>query len=1353
MTQPFRTVSGPLTLDSFNGYAAGLFARSRKTTDDPLQIGWRATPPRSLSSIALSRVSHSSAEGIVTLANCLAALLATVGGIPLKVESDAESDRLSEVFDIGQFVTGEWQRLPAATFRFLTDESFALPLRRVAFAQRADCGIAARDVVSALDTLPPQLLPPNVKQPLSIALRAVLTEVFANIFDHTEARCGLIAAVVAPSTVHGRPVDTADAEIAWLKNAPLHLEVAVSDSGCGIPFQLHRNFLDRYRTRLEAAASGTDLNDTARADLHREVCAWAFRHDSTSKATDPDSAAWLSWRGLHRCWNHVAARGGAFVLASGRARVGYVCDASRALPFEHSTPKGHELPGTLAVVRLPLTDTQTTTGAVGSDDQERPAHILHPAVTVVWPKETDGDVRAFNDAIDTSQRQDANRIVAVLHRFEPMELTRVAGRGFMLRSLRALQGSSLSLHLFTDVSEQELVELVAYADRWTDAEGSPRLLGFVTPSGRVSWTMAGLLPSQAADWARSLMRDGFAPRPSDPVAASFAELVRTDHSQHIALLPEGGYRLLTFGAKLHSGFAKDALDTAFARFVEPVDTNSAVYVAPNDELVRLNSGRLVGRYLSVTALVEHHALLRRSLAALLREELSRLRERYGDFRVVVPSLASYYLFMMLTGEQRQDLRPVTVDRAEGLEQVVLFGTAVSRGDTFAGARTALGPHAQLLSCLACLDLRHGTPPAPWPLTEPLAALIRFPFDPKEIPNNSSARLPGHSEREVCSVTDWPAVVEASLSTIAIDRRAEALASRPQTFRYGLQCRGARLHVVTLPIEPLLEQAKALVLAWFVDNIRAVLDAARPRRVHELVLAFSPNSSIASLLPELGRTLMQDGADGNLRVSLLAMPAIPQGPDVIYARPGSPLLSRRRGVYELLPPSDIAEYAAIYIDGAAISGKTFRAFVDSVMSDATSTPVAVGWLPLVMRLNPSEAGWYFSVTQIGRRSIGPEAAFYCSSLFRLQVRSYERVEDLAVAAVVQGFLSSGLRHDPRLEAYLDALHDRLDALAEALRSEADSEVCITHPFSPPTERSADIASVPADAVAFRHLLALHQQNRGVLPLLLRTLQEATNRRDFGFLSVLAVEPDLLNKPPLILQARNAIAQFAVDALAAPSTALGTKSDALAVLAFLDNVLVDRFPEVLVVLKNWPNLLPQCLCHLAIVLDATPNLRSRLRRAIASIQDPSLADRTALVLAFVDSRAERTRLMTISDEETALDAIHSAIQRLLRHSADYQLWRSVHAEIRSARGGGLAQLPDALALAQEGTDALPRGSALARAAAGRQIWRNGGLCRYRAGVECHSRSSSWHSDSQCHRHRCRGRSGQLVPPSGRHPQYCA
>jgi hypothetical protein len=878
-----------------------------------------------------------------------------------------------------------------------------------------------------------------------------------------------------------------------------------------------------------------------------------------------------------------------------------------------------------------------------------PLEQIAPARSLLW-RSSRAVVDAFAMELSIQSGTDRELEYAIVHSDLPLQRS-VQSEESVEAALEAMPGNIVSLHLFSGLGPAALASLLAKTPHWTPNSGVPRLLCCWDPSRGTSWAFAGLIPAEAEKAFATLVRDGAVSAPLEPVVEALFRELSIHYPKRLIRTAES-WRIAGFDFEPEPDFLARSVSTLLVPTT--LEELGAVYDAGPHRGVRTSGRTLVRRYLSATALVENNPYLRGTLSFLLRHQLQQYQAKFGDIVIASANLASYYLLRMLTREipniRVRAARPADTRFAGNC---VVFVNAVKKGVTLgkaAGRIRHLG--GNVVGAIAALDLREEGAIIAGP---PVSSLFATPFDPIDL--ESSQRI--ESERAVCAVTDWPIDVVHEAGALTCHEIAAAISRRtPDLYRYGLQVVDSRIHPVSLPVRDMLEHAGGEVIDWLANSIAPLALAGDAR---QLVLFARRESAIYSIVDRVANAVRnvtpRFGA-----ILLVTLPAVPRGRRVIYALPSAMMFeaATELGVQATFfeRPTIADGYVAVYLDSSAVTGATLRAFTE-IVTTGTLRPAAVAAFPVVNRLGPSEESFLTRtarVSLVARDAAGEAQSvpFVFASLFRLQVRSFDHIAQTGLARILLEFEAAHLDFDSDVHLYLTSLKERLRGLETELRAQElnvqPQPALLVHPFSLVGHA---LGTLSQRLVELRQLLALHQQNRGVLPVFLRTFEELVEEEQYGLLTIVAMELDLLDESPLSLECWRDLMNLAIGALK-NSADVAVLSDAIVVLSRDKRSLVESVALLVYAVVRQPSLLSQALAFLGLVLTSEPSLTIHARRLLAEIGETSMGDLVSRFDAFARTSQSAGQL-TLPTASGAFDSVYQLCRFMCRHSPAYNIWR--------------------------------------------------------------------------------------------------
>ena len=250
------------------------------------------------------------------------------------------------------------------------------------------------------------------------------------------------------------------------------------------------------------------------------------------------------------------------------------------------------------------------------------------------------------------------------------------------------------------------------------------------------------------------------------------------------------------------------------------------------------------------------------------------------------------------------------------------------------------------------------------------------------------------------------------------------------------------------------------------------------------------------------------------------------------------------------------FLAIYLDNSAVSGRALREFVSSFSyGSGRAKPSAVLLCPVVSKLSPNQERFFRQVegysTQIkGPTTIDQDISGQATlklrllSLLQLRLRTYARLEHTAFFARLKLFVERG---QPQCRGEIEGLFAELQKFMSRVSLEEFNSI-IQCPFTcllP--EREQGNQDVSLEVISLRQLLALRQQGGPFSADILRIAREIVESNDISLLTVLALEPDLLDDDAIIRLLRKEIAGLCVRALETSESTSIDKANALWVIA--------------------------------------------------------------------------------------------------------------------------------------------------------------------------------------------------------------
>jgi hypothetical protein len=1204
-------------------------------------MGWEHVPFQDVYQFRLEDLQYATAEGIVTLAAIVDSLRSGAHAqVELEIESRARV--VSRALGLQQLVHGRWEEsFPLTPLKAVG--CMTHPLWRYQVKDRRACEKTAlrisRQIVYLIDKL-------DIKssQEISAAAKIVFQEALLNILEHAypEKTDAIVFEAITISPVPRRdhlkslPYVTQQESEWFAKHAGLMLEVAVADYGRNVPSSLWEAYKNEHPEAREGAASwrlGTREGQAQRANLHHDISLWSFNHKSTRKRPEEftNELARLNWRGLHRVLNTAAKFDACVIMRSGQARVGFVFQEGKPNILEAATVAQHEFPGTGIILRIPLSDAHNQ-----SVTRSRRPTAMSPAIQLRTI------TKATDLSTDLTDGHTAEAIpVGIVHPFRKYDQESSAE---LLKLARSISPHILSFHLFASLDTATLVEqLKAFESSPKAASlGPPRLMALWSPGTDVLWRFAGLMPELARSLAQNIEDHGVFNIPSDEKTRYFAEQLVRAYSPFIAI-DKNQLQLKLFNSRLRDEDVDRAMQLAFESW-STTTTHNWLFDAPGT-YVRLPTGRMVKRYVSLFKMLYSDESLAQAIGWRFTNIVRALKREHPSLCIVTESAASYFIARILLQDQGG-----TVDvyigeppsRSRPNRPILFFADAIYRGETLG---TLIGTLRNCLRVVCCLDLRAEHEAKLRDMRIPIVSLLRVPFGPEELtftPPETAEVL------EVDRVTHIPVEgpPEESFLLGTNEQRVFFINENPHLFRYGLHISNGRLHVVSLSNNDIVEKYRESLLHWVRDTVTSHLENLPSSDKPIDVIFFSRSEThIKEIVKDLGAALSREVRGVNTTFSSV-LPFVPAGLREIFGRPTQELCY---GLLRLNPTDFFVEppgpFLAVYLDDACVTGKSLLNFLLLVSkARPDQLPIGILAIPMLSRLGPAEEQFYTTVCRM--IAAGDETTstipFSFRPLFRLQVRSFEKLQstfshELASKIATQAFL------DPRLQKYVGRILQRLDYdFAIEQRNSADLPA-LQHPFfSGPVSPYSPIS---ARSIRIRHLIALQEQNVGVLGALLHELLDATQNDDFSLLTIIALELNLLEVPPLLKECRADILDLAMRAIISTTLSSAIKSDAMALVSMAGQELVRQMERILPAIGHDSDLLDQFLVFL---ITKVPRTNVWLDDVLNIIRTSKLPEEESLYISgYIKSVFEVAEPLSVKSSSDAIRAIENLIAQTSYH----------------------------------------------------------------------------------------------------------
>jgi hypothetical protein len=1150
-----------------------------KINEDPYRLGWDYSPNISSYEFQIDDLPFATAEGAVSLAavmDCLRRQPDTKVTLSISNKAKAWSDALL----LGQLIKGRWLDIGGFPFKYSRPTAcYAYPLWRASILDRKQCLTLSERLSAQVKTLLESLKHPSAAE-VAFATKLVFHEALLNVLEHAYApgqdKIAFGAITITPVPREDHYIDSTfltDEEAKWFKehrNEGLMLEVAIADYGRNVPYTLWRAYGQEHPGKLslkEGVRLGSREGQLARASFQHQISLWAFHHRSTRKPREEftDELAFQNWRGLHRALSTTARLSGNMIMRSGQARTGYTFHHSLASVLTSTSSfKKHEFPGTTLTLRIPIPPTRRR--------QALPEQTEAPALNAAQI-ELDKVVKAVHlERYNWGDRFAGQaRFVGISHPFNFMD---EKGLSALLKVTLLIPPNLIPIHMFTRVEAP--LSLNQLSPISGTLPGPPRLVAFWHPDHRFLWKFVGVIHRDVFPMITDLEEKGTASIPTGRIGRFFAESLVRAYAPYIEI--ENGFiSLLPYKSQLPTATVNTALQYSFEQWSSE-SKNLWLFDEPH-KFVRLPTGRLIKRYISVYKLLDSDEFLVREVGRKFISVLDSIKRKLGDVCVVADSEASYFIARMLLQEHRYHV-DIYIDAAPkklaDKRPTIIFLDAIHKGDTL---RTMAEKIKSCGGVICCLDLREGVSTSSGPSIE---SLLNFPFDPKEV--GEDILTEGDTILEVDTVTHIPEKIAPyeSLSLGIGSKRDDFANNNPQHFKVGLQLgESGRIHVARLPIGPLVLSHKVELIDWLEECFEAELAKIGLKDQPTDVVIFTRNEArIKQIVDECGTRLSGSKKKGARNVFSTVIPFVPAGSREIFSRPTLDLFY---GLYKVKGADDLfidspTNFVALYLDDACVTGKTLLNFIiHSTMAGEGQLPRAIIAIPVLSRLSPAEEIFFKDICKTLSAHNNPEVTipFSLSPLFRLQVRSFRTFESTPFHQLLAKLSTIKPHLDDRLSRYLEGVEARAREILTTFGLSKQQGSTLSHPFY--NTDSLDEFVPSARVIRIRQLIALQEQNLGVLSRLLHELLEAFSEKDYKLLTMLAVEPSLMELSFLKKSGRLDLSKLAAEAITSVQPP-ALQSDALCVLALQGQPLIDRLSEILPYIGNDPDLVDQLLVFL-------------------------------------------------------------------------------------------------------------------------------------------------------------------------------
>lgn len=1000
-----------------------LFVPSPGTPEDPYSFGWRLQDKLINLRISFKVMLYATAEAVVALAAVVDYIRSGRSADAFEVNFDAKSQEWVKALRLDQVTNSDY----AMPDRGWSNPfgCYAYPLRRIELESKEDAATRATAFVKAIRLLPDAVFGDD-KDNLLSSVERVASEAFLNIFEHAyepgTEKILYATATVTPSSHFENSEDllkqyTSPQESEWLdenRNSMI-LEIAIADAGYGISRTLWKNAKEKHRS-FAVDWEKNALTLALRGSAHQHLCEYAFHHDSTRKRDEdfPTVASRLNWRGLHRCITQTEYLSGSILLVSGQGRAGYVFVENRMKPVFQAQAVHADFPGTLALLRFstrrkeghrgPVQRTgspvRLRVGYLASEEELQKGLPTEQVTHTLVASDNELDMGLPSREIaSTLKRFSRSGSKAVFSYFLFKRFTSVEE---VISLLRSLPPNYVAVLLFAHIPASVCAELRAYSGTdWSPAnQGTPRLVLLWDPKRQaLRWQVAGEFPlsSSAQRVYADLERFGQADLGSEGNSAHILANELAAAYPHFLIWEERTKSLSFANAEAtlpHEDYAVILAD-AFKRFVEHETYHTSfVFSYKEGDAIRLPTGRLVTRFLSVLQMLRTAPVL----VAALSQRLSHVLENIGrpsELYLVADSPASYFVANLLLrnwpeAPHTRILQQLSRDALSSTH--VLFVDAIYRGETIARLSKELEDvkgWSRLI--IACVDMRTLSLERPLKMNCTVHSLVKYLFDPGLWKPSD----PLHRVYEVDSITHTPLDKVCEFVKLSTTDRGQAfLDQHPDLFLSGFhRVGGGQIHTVSLDTRRLIREHGEFLVTSIVDEIAELLqDLPKRADQKDCILFCRPQSRIYELIFKIAADLERKVPRvSSIRIAGLTV--APTTPKAFFPRAEENLLAELHDAASqttFLPDQLTGEFIGVYIDDASMSGRSLQDFLTKATNLRNPRPKALFGIVIVNRLSPREIR-FLSVCQdlrsaapSGKNPKHPSIPFRLRSLFRLQV---------------------------------------------------------------------------------------------------------------------------------------------------------------------------------------------------------------------------------------------------------------------------------------------------------------------------------------------------------------------------------
>lgn len=1276
------THTGPLTMSSLlYSFPRLLFRAARKSqkvtedTIDPLHLGWEYVPSHNGYKIHIEKLKFATAEGAVTLAALIDCLRVRFNN-QVRMDIAPDSRNWSYALQLEQ-AARIWSVGLPRSYKRVAGSCYVYPLWRWVLDKKDTCLQIANHISIQVSQLLSELKY-DFADDVSVATELFAREALINVFEHAydgypdRVVFGAVTLTPVPGQDNEHELDYATSEERdWfenLKGRGLMLEVVVADYGRNIPSTLWESFFrerqdvpnPRVKVRL-----GTNLEGINRALLHHDISLWALNHQSTRKSSQvfPNEYALHNWRGLHRAVNAAARLHGCIVIRSGVARTGYSFYEDKSATLVTPRKKLRDFPGTGVVLRVPiLSKPRSSVAHRRTSATKDAAHLIELSKI---------------ESIDNAQKALADEhpskaaFIGIAHPFTHYTSDDIK---VLLSKTRAIPPHFIGVHLFAEFNSQTILNDLRAIDSSQESQdwGLPRLTAWWEPEEKLRWKFVGLIPKSVRPMIEHLEENGIAFIHETEFARNYAINLARIYSPYITI--EGNnihLKCFDSGIRDELQVVHEALGIAFTLWSKNSEGDSWLFdYNTTGKYVMLGAGHLVKRYISILRVLYHSDVLTRNLGWMLVQLFNQATPDTGTDKVCVitESLAGHSIINKLL-ESRSISIPIYINEPpvndESPKNVIIFADVVYKT---AALESLLEKNKKCSQIICCIDLREERSLPVGDQQVPVTSLIPLYFDPEEIKD-----IPLPNVRDILEVdrithipTDAAPVENFLLGTSA--ERSDFIAANTDVFRYGLHRSGRRIHIATLPVSRLMGKHRGLIFDWLKDEIEQALDRINTGSpIIDVVFFTRTESEIKDLVEALGRNF-RSYKRTKCSVFSVALPLVPIGPREIFGRmkPELDLLEGLKSVgtahlpFELSPKS----FIAVYLDDACVTGKTLLDFIRRTsIARRDQQPLLVLAVPMLSRFSPAEEHFYrYIFTELNvPDQPGKRIPFLFRPLFRLQVGSFDMLESTPAYRVISDMSHLRFHLNERLQEYLTKVEGNLRSIASELFASNSTETICQHPFYGGPQINGE--TVSSRVLHIRHLIALQEQNVGVLSYLLKEVFEACDEDDFSLLMMFASEPSLLSVSPLRSECRPKISQLAQRALENQELSEGLKSDALAVLLLQGTNIIEHTRKAIPLIAENPVLIDQLLTMLLTKAPRTNAWPDDVLEIIDECKGLLDIELYHFLQICIDTYESSTRPKIVNDLLSAKRAIRTLIARTAYHAKPIDLLGKITSRLSS------------------------------------------------------------------------------------------